>query len=181
MFDTSGTDQQIRHGVYLIRLPPDNQNFQAIIVIQVYVQRGNNGVLVIVLQLRKPFRQQSHMVVVHQGDRAHDFLVGGLYGLPNKAVANQVSESLGAVGVSLRANESVEAFEKIGIHRNPNSAEFAHVTSSNHSPTLMCERSTTELSMTLSLQPAMMKKRYRPPGARHLCQKAHRVSASGHP
>jgi hypothetical protein len=72
MFDTSGTDQQIRHGVYLIRLPPDNQNFQAIIVIQVYVQRGNNGVLVIVLQLRKPFRQQSHMVVVHQGDRAHD-------------------------------------------------------------------------------------------------------------
>jgi hypothetical protein len=80
----------------------------------------------IVLQVGELFAQQPHVVIVDQGNGAHDGGVRRFPGLLYQFVANEVTEGLGAVGIASLGNLLVEFLQKLGIYRHSNPAEVAH-------------------------------------------------------
>ena len=64
--------------------------------------------MVIMLQIGKLFAQHAHVMVIDQGDRAHNIAVGRFPGFLHKFVADQIAKSFGTVGIPALLNEPVE-------------------------------------------------------------------------
>ena len=77
-------------------------------MIQVDVQRGENGVVKVVLHVGELLVEQADVVVVDQRDGAHHMAVGRFPGLLHQLVADQVAEGFGAVGVAALRDQLVE-------------------------------------------------------------------------
>ena len=77
-----------------------HQDLQAVVVIQVHVQGGEDRVMEVVLDIGEFLVQQAHVVIVDQGDGAHHLAFGRFPGLLDQLVADQVAERLRAVGVA---------------------------------------------------------------------------------
>ena len=69
-------DKPIRQLLDISRLPAEYHYFEAILMIEMGVQRRNDDVVAFVLEIRKLFRQQTSVMIVNQGDGAHDEGVG---------------------------------------------------------------------------------------------------------
>src|ERR1700720_1168132 len=65
-------------------------------------------------------------MVVNQCDCADDLALWGFRIFADEVVANQVAESLRAVGVTALRDEPVELPKKAGVNRHAYSAETAH-------------------------------------------------------
>src|ERR1035441_746780 len=90
------------------------------------VQRGEDGVMVIVLDGGKLLAQQADVVIVDEGDCAHH--VGGrrFPRLFDQFLADQVAKGFGAVGVSAPPNQFIELLQEGAVDGDANPAQIAH-------------------------------------------------------
>jgi len=95
-------------------------------MIEMHVERRKDKVKMVVLHRRQAVRKLAHMMIIDEGQRAHDRAIRFLRGLLDECVANQVAERFGAVGVSPLLNMFVEFGEKVGIDGHADAAKIAH-------------------------------------------------------
>ena len=126
MHDSLGRNQRVRHLLNCRRLALEDQDLQAVIVIQMNMKRGKNQMKMVVLHRGKAIRKQAHVMIVNQRQRPHHRAIGLLRGLFDKHVPNQVPEGFGAIVVASLLNVIVEFGEQIGINRYADAAEVAH-------------------------------------------------------
>jgi hypothetical protein len=126
VFDALGADQDVGHFADIGGLAADHEDLEAIIVIEVDVKSGEDGVKVIVLDSRKLLIQHADVMVVHKGERADDEAVRGFGHLLDEFVPNEIPEGFGTVGVAALGDQFVEFVKEIGIDRHANPAEAAH-------------------------------------------------------
>src|SRR5271166_1009344 len=127
VLDAFGADQGVSQLFHRAGLAFNYQHLEAIVVVEMNVQRGEDVVEVRVLQSGELFAEQPDVVIVDQRDRADYVAVGALPGFLYQLVADQVAKRLRAIGVSARGDEAIEFVEKIGIDGYADAAEFAHL------------------------------------------------------
>ncbi len=76
MFDAFGADEGVGDGLDVAGPAADGDDFQAVVVVQMDVQGGEDHVVVIVLDVGEVFLQVRLVMVVDEGDGAGDFLLG---------------------------------------------------------------------------------------------------------
>jgi len=59
------------------RLPPKHNHFQAILVVEMSMQSGNDDRVTLMLKISKLLRQQTSVMIVDEGDRANDKRISG--------------------------------------------------------------------------------------------------------
>src|ERR1019366_8536768 len=90
------------------------------------VQRGEDGVMVVVLYGGKLLAQQADVVIVDEGDCAHHVGGGRFPRLFDQFLADQVAKGFGAVGVSAPADQFIELLQKDAVDGDANPAQIAH-------------------------------------------------------
>jgi hypothetical protein len=75
MFDALGGDERVSHLSNPVGATANGENFQTVTMVQVDVQRGNNQIAMIVLDVRQQLHQMRFVMVVHDGNRAGYFMV----------------------------------------------------------------------------------------------------------
>lgn len=103
-----------------------DENFEAAIVIEVGVTRRYHEVMMGVLKLGELLAYPVCVVIIDKGDGSSHSGTRPRRLFTHKAVADQVAKSLRTIGVAQPRDESVEAFEQVGIERDADSAEDAH-------------------------------------------------------
>ena len=126
MLDALGADQRIGDLAHRRRLTANDQNFEAMVVIEMNVQRGKNDVMKIVLNVGELFVQISHVVVIDQRNRANHAAVGGFPHFFHELVADQIAKGLRPVGIAALSDQMIELIQEVGIDGNSNPAEAAH-------------------------------------------------------
>ncbi len=89
--DTPQGEEIIGQCLDLFGLAPDDNNLQAVIMIHMHMGRGDNLVVVFMLQGGDFFLHLGLMVIINKGDDAHDILVGGPFIL-DKALPDQIAD-----------------------------------------------------------------------------------------
>ena len=128
MFDTARPYEEPRKLLHVVRGPPGNNHFEAVVVVQVDVKAGNDSIGALVLRLSQTFREIAYMVVIHKGYGGNDFLASRPL-LGHEAVSNQVSQSLRAVRVTGLPDEPVETPEEVLSHRDAETRKSSHACS----------------------------------------------------
>ena len=100
----------------------DNENFQARVVVEMRMTGGYNQFVVRMLQFSQPLGNTMGVMVVDQRDGSNNRGIGACRSLRDQAIANQVAEGFGPVGIAQPGDEIVEAFEEIRIERYADSA-----------------------------------------------------------
>jgi cobalt/nickel transport system permease protein len=126
MLHTFRADEDVGYLSHIAGLASHHQNFQAVVMIQMDVERGKNRAMKIVLDVGELVAQHPDVMVVHQRDGADYRAVGRFRLLANQFVAYQIPERLRPVGVSPFADQLVELTQKIGIDRNADPAQAGH-------------------------------------------------------
>jgi len=126
VLDALGTDEGVGNLLDGAGLTAHDQNFQAIVVIEVHVQSGEDGAVEFVLQVDQFIAQHAYVVIVNQRDGAHHAAIGGLGHLLDELVADQVAEGLGSTGIAALFDEAVEFVEEVGIDGDADAGEIAH-------------------------------------------------------
>ena len=91
-------------------LAAHGQDFQAVVVVQVDMQRGDDDVVVVVLDVGESGLDVLLVVVVNQGDGAGDVTVPVVLAVFDKLVPNHVGHRQRPVVVALLAGHPVELF-----------------------------------------------------------------------
>jgi len=107
------TDEPVRQLLDLSRLAAEYDDFQAILMVKMRVQSGNDDGVRLVLEIGELFRQQTSVMVVNERDGADDESIRGNNDRPDKPVANQVAKRFRAVIVALICDERIEPLQKI--------------------------------------------------------------------
>jgi hypothetical protein len=113
----------------LLNLPgfsADNEDFQAGVMIEMRVTGRNHQLVIRVLNFGQLLRHPMGVMVVDECDCADYDCIRSSRLLYDQAIANQIAESFRPVGISQPGDELVEAFEKIGIECNSDSAKDTH-------------------------------------------------------
>src|ERR1039458_2621217 len=97
-------------------LAAHGQDFQAVVVVQVDVQRGNDDVMVVVLDVGERGLDVLLVVVVNQGDGACDVTVAVILVVFDKLVPDHVGHRQGAVIVALFTCHPVKLFGQLLRH-----------------------------------------------------------------
>ncbi len=126
MLHALGRDQALGHLLHLARLAAHHEHLETVIVVKVHVQRGEDLVEMMVLEVRQFLVEKPDVVVVNERDRADHLAVRRRPCLFDEFVANQVAESLRPVRVAAPADQGVELFEKAGVDGDADSAQFSH-------------------------------------------------------
>src|ERR1035441_5931829 len=126
VFDAFRADQHVGHLPHHGALASHHQNFQAVIVIQVNVERGEDGVMEIVLDAGEFLAQQAHVVIIDQGDGAHHLRVRRFPRLFDQFLADQVAKGFGAVRVTAPPDQLIELLQQSAIDGDANPAQGAH-------------------------------------------------------
>jgi len=124
-----GGDQRVGHFLDRRCFALEDQNFEAIVMIQVDVQRREDEMKVVVLHGREPVRQKPHVMIVNQRERADDEAIRLPGSLLDERFADEVAKRFGAAGIPALVNVIVEAGEKVGIDGYADAAEIAHLLS----------------------------------------------------
>ena len=126
MLDAFGADQSI--GDFLDHADPslDHEHLQAVVVIQMDVQRGEHVVEMGVLEVRQFFVEEADVMVVDQGDGSDYVAVRTFPGLLYEDIAYEVAKCFGAIGVSAGSDQLIKLLQQFGIDGHSDPAEFAH-------------------------------------------------------
>ena len=116
-------DISLLHGA---RFAAHDDHFQAVVVVQMHVESGKDGPVILVLEVHQFVAQHPDVVVVDQGDRAYDAGFRGFRHFLDEFVAYEVTERFRTVGIPALLDVPVELFQEIGIDGYANPAEFAH-------------------------------------------------------
>jgi len=123
--DAPRAEQPVGQGLNFAGRPLNEQDFQALVAVQVDMGRGDDLGVLLMLQVKQILREFPLVVVVHHDHNADN---GGipLEFLLEYVRAHQVRHCLGAVGVALLANQLVKLCEQIDIARNAEAGDFLH-------------------------------------------------------
>ena len=101
-------DEFIRESLNVSRFPPQHDDLQTVVMIEVRMDGRNDHPVMFVLQVGQFLGQQACVVIVDESYSAHNQGVGGNDRRAHKAVSNQVAEGLRSILVSLRGDEGVK-------------------------------------------------------------------------
>jgi hypothetical protein len=110
----------------LSRSPVHDEDLQTRVVVEMRMTGRNYQFVIGMLKFRQLLCHSVGMVVVDEGDGANHRRIEICRLLGDQAIPNQITERFGPVGVAQSRNEIIEAFEKIGIECNSDSAENTH-------------------------------------------------------
>src|ERR1700680_2330496 len=82
---------------------------------------------VIVLHRREAIREQPHLMIVNQRQRADDDTIRLFGGFLDEGFADEIAKRFGAVGVTPLADVLVELLEQVGIDGYADAAQVAHL------------------------------------------------------
>ena len=95
-------------------------------MVEVRMAGRDDQFVILVLEFGQLLGDAVGVMVVDEGDGADDRRVGCGGALGNQAIANQIAESLGAVGVAAARDGAVKTLEEIRIESDADAAEVAH-------------------------------------------------------
>jgi len=102
------TDELVRQLLDILRLSAKYDYLQATLVVEMRMQGGNDDCVILVLEIGELLRQQPGVMIVDEGDRAHDKRLCSDNDRGNEPVPNQVAKRLRAVLVTLVRNERIK-------------------------------------------------------------------------
>ena len=117
MLDAFGADQSVAERANAARIAAHYQNFEAVIVIEMDVKRGNDEVGVIVLQIGERALQRRFVMVEKQSDGARDFAAQTGVML-NQTGANHVGQRQRAIGIAFLRHHFVQLSRQSCWQRN---------------------------------------------------------------
>ncbi len=120
MPDTLDGFQGIRQSLDISGPPPHGNDLTAIIVIQVDVLGGNDGVEEIMLNVVDPVQDRPLVMVINNRDGSDHFLISRPF-LLDQFLADQIAQSLGTIGILSRSDQAVKPLQKHFIQRNTKS------------------------------------------------------------
>jgi len=113
VFDAFSGDEFVGDPLHEDRLPADDKDLEAIVVIKVDVEGRDNDFVMVVLDIGEGRLNVLLVVVVKEGDRAGDFMVAKILTVLNQAGADHIGHRERAVIVALLAGHLVELFGQI--------------------------------------------------------------------
>jgi hypothetical protein len=99
--------------VHFVAAPSNDNDLQAIVLIQMNVQAGIHCYMSLMLQVRQEIAQVVHPVVIDESDNPDDFGICLPNLLLNEMIANQVADGFRAILIALTTNASVERLQQI--------------------------------------------------------------------
>ena len=90
MLNALGADQPVGQLLYFFGFPAKDDNLETAFMIQVGMQRGDDHVMMLVLEVCKFFGQKAGVVVVDEGNGAHHKGVGSDHCRADQTIANLV-------------------------------------------------------------------------------------------
>src|SRR2546425_6045663 len=118
-----------------VRAPPrlalDDEDLEARLLAQMHVGRRPNGPEEVVLPVEDPVGHDPHVMAVHEGDRADNFLPRLRVPLRNRS-PDEAPKGLAPARVSQLGDESVEIREQWSLQRNTDSVHGHRATPSGH-------------------------------------------------
>jgi hypothetical protein len=106
--DAFGCDQGIREGMDKFGFSFDQYDFQTIVMIQMYANRGYDGREILMLEFSETFREQSRVVIINERHCSKNLCFGCGCFLCDKLIPDQVPKCLGAVCVTALRDQIVE-------------------------------------------------------------------------
>ena len=118
VLDAFGGDELVGNLLHQRGLAADDKDFEAVVVVEVDVEGGDDDLVVVVLDVGEGGLDVLFMVVVKEGDRAGDFVVAEVLAMFDEASADHVRHGEGAIVIALLAGHLVELFGQSGRNRN---------------------------------------------------------------
>jgi hypothetical protein len=113
MLNAFGGDEFVGNLLHDGGLATDDKDLQAVVVVEVDVEGGNDQLVVVVLNVGERGLDVLFMMVVNEGDGAGNFLSTKVLAVFNEAGANHVGDGQGAVVVALLASHLVQLFGQV--------------------------------------------------------------------
>ena len=114
MFDTFGGDEGVGDFFHKGGAAAHDEDFQAVVMIQMNVEGGDDGVVVVVLDIGEGGLDMGAVVVVHEGDGAGDLLVAELLAVFHEGGAHDIGDGEGAVLETFFRDHGIELAEQLG-------------------------------------------------------------------
>ena len=125
MFDPLHADQRIGHFLDFSPSPLDDQDLEAMVMVEMDMHAGKNLPLVVMLDVSQLAGQISHMMIIDKGNGPDGFFVLIPF-LPDQAVPNQVAKRLRSIGIVTPPDVAVEFVEQPLVKRHTESDELIH-------------------------------------------------------
>jgi Ni2+-binding GTPase involved in maturation of urease and hydrogenase len=121
-----GADEHIGDLLHSGSFAADDQNLEAMIMVEVDVQSGENVVVKIVLEIGELLTQQADVVVIDKSDSADNRAVRMFRDRIDEFGADEVAERFGAVAIATAGDQTIEFAKQVGVDGYANSAKLAH-------------------------------------------------------
>ena len=112
MFNSFGRDEFVSNPFHQGSLTTDDEDFEAVVVVQMNMEGGDNDLVVIVLDVCQGGLDVLFVVIVNKGDGAGDLLCANILPMLNEASADKISHSQGTIVVTLFLRHLVELLRK---------------------------------------------------------------------
>lgn len=123
VLDTLGGDDPVARHPQLCGRTAHHDDFEAMIVIEMNVQRRDDCLAEFVLHLGELLGQLAHVMVVDNGERRRADAAFG-YVLLGEIRADQIAQRLGAIRVAAALDAAIEALEQVTVHRDAEADQF---------------------------------------------------------
>jgi hypothetical protein len=125
MLDAFHADESIRHLLDLGPFAFHDQDFQAVIMVEMHVHARQHEFMKSVLKIDEFLRERRHVMIVNERDRSHRLLIL-IPLLSDQIVPNQIAERLGSIRVLLPRNVPIEVIQEMMIEGDTEANEFFH-------------------------------------------------------
>jgi hypothetical protein len=113
VLDPLGRNQFASDLMHFVATPPDDDDLQTIVFIQMNVQAGIHGHMSLMLHVRQEIAQVMHPVVIDESDNPDDFGIRQPDLLLDEMVTNEVADGFRAILIALTADASIECLQQI--------------------------------------------------------------------
>lgn len=129
-----GADQLFGDRFDLLCGAAKQNDFHAVVMVEVGVHRGDDIVVMLVLLLREVLGHAPPVMIIDQHDRGRRFAAGRLpFGI-DQVVADEIADSLGTVGIPALLDIGVETLEQLFGQRDTETDAFFHAHDSSAGP-----------------------------------------------
>ena len=113
VLDTFSTDEPVGQGLEGRGFASHDEDFQAVVMVEMDVESGNDGLAVVVLEGGQRFLHMPGMVVIDEGDSTCVFYVAVLMAVFDEAVAHHVGDGQGTIAIAFLFNHPVEETQEV--------------------------------------------------------------------
>ena len=108
VFHAFGGDERVSEFFHRGYATAHDDDFQAVVVIEMDVERGDDALAVIVLQIGERFLQMAFVMIENERDCARDFVVAVMLMMLDEMIADHVGERLRTVVVTFLFRHRIE-------------------------------------------------------------------------